>query len=57
MNVKKTKQCLHHSAGKSLNDSMIHQFKIFSSIQTSSYCKKDFQTQLIHGTICLATGP
>jgi hypothetical protein len=47
---------LHHNAGKSLNDSMIHQFKIFSRIQTSSYSKKDFQTLFIHGTVCLATG-
>jgi hypothetical protein len=47
---------LHHNAGKSLNDSIIHQFKIFSSIQTSSNNKKYFQTLFIHGTVCLATG-
>ena len=54
---KKKKQFLHHNAGQSLNDSMIHQFKIFSSIQTSSYSKKGVQTLFIHGTVCLATGP
>ena len=42
-NVGKKMQCLHHNAGQSLNDSMIHQFKIFSAFKHQVTAKRMFR--------------